>query len=54
MGLDMQATDTPTLEPRPGPGAEVPKLLLLLGSPWLLWSVWSTSGRLVRRRGRGF
>ena len=50
MGLAMDATDQPTLEPRPGPGAMVPKLLVLLGSVWLLWIVWAGSGRLVRWR----
>jgi hypothetical protein len=51
MGLDLQATNTPALEARPGPGAEVPKLLLLVGSPWLIWTIWSASGLLVRLAG---
>lgn len=49
MGLNMEATEQPTLEPRPGPGTLVPKVLSLVGSGWLLWMVWSFSGRLVRR-----
>lgn len=49
MGLNMEQTDTPTLEPRPGPGTVFPKLLTLIGSVWLLWAVWSLSGRLVQR-----
>ncbi|HLZ31360.1 MAG TPA: SdrD B-like domain-containing protein [Chloroflexota bacterium] len=49
MGLNMEQTDTPTLEPRPGPGTVFPKLLTLIGSIWLLWAVWSLSGRLIQR-----
>jgi hypothetical protein len=49
MGLNMDQSETPTLEPRPGPGSMVPKLLLVLGAAWLLWLTWSLSGRLVRK-----
>jgi hypothetical protein len=47
MGLNMEQTDQPALEARPGPGTLVPKLLTLIGAGWLLWIVWSFSGRLV-------
>jgi hypothetical protein len=47
MGLSLEASDQPTLEPRPGPGTLVPKMLIVLGIGWLLWLVWSTSGRLA-------
>jgi hypothetical protein len=50
MGLAMDTSDQPTLEPRPGPGSVVPKLLLLLSGAWLLWIAWASSGRLVRWR----
>jgi hypothetical protein len=50
MGLSMNATEQPTLEPQPGPGALVPKLLVVVGSLWLMWLVWAFSGRLVRWR----
>jgi hypothetical protein len=50
MGLNLEASDQPTLEPRPGPGTIVPKLLTVLGVGWLLWLVWSLSGRIVRSR----
>jgi hypothetical protein len=49
MGLMVEPSDQPTLEPRPGPGTEVPKLLTLIGGAWLLWSVWSLSGAIARR-----
>jgi hypothetical protein len=49
MGLTIETSDQPTLEPRPGPGTEVPKLLTLLGGAWLLWTVWSLSGAIARR-----
>ncbi|HEY2594856.1 MAG TPA: C39 family peptidase, partial [Chloroflexota bacterium] len=49
MGLNMEPTDQPTLEARPGPGAEVPKLLILLGVGWLLWLVLTLSGMSARR-----
>jgi hypothetical protein len=52
MGLTMEPSDQPTLEPRPGPGAVVPKLLTVVGSLWLVWSVWTFSGRIVRLRPR--
>jgi hypothetical protein len=48
----MEPSDQPTLEPRPGPGAVVPKLLTVVGSLWLVWSVWTFSGRIVRLRPR--
>jgi hypothetical protein len=48
MGLAMDAGDQPTLEAQPGPGSVVPKLLLLIGSAWLLWIAWASSGRLAR------
>jgi hypothetical protein len=50
MGLNLEPSDQPTLEPRPGPGTVVPKMLTILGVGWLLWIVWSTSGRMVRLR----
>jgi hypothetical protein len=49
MGLDMEPTQQPTLEATPGPGTEVPKLLLLLGGGWVLWGVLSLSGLSARR-----
>jgi Peptidase_C39 like family/SdrD B-like domain len=49
MGLSMDPTDQPRLEAKPGPGAEVPKLLVLLGSASLLWTVWSLSSLSARR-----
>ena len=48
MGLNLETSDQSTLEPRPGPGTMVPKMLTVLGVGWLLWMVWSTSGRMVR------
>jgi hypothetical protein len=49
MGLTIDPSNQPTLEPRPGPGSEVPKLLTLIGLGWALWVVWSLSGRFARR-----
>ncbi len=49
MGLNIEPSQQPTLEPRPGPGAQVPKLLLMIVPLWGLWLVWSTSGRVARR-----
>jgi hypothetical protein len=49
MGLNMDPTEQPTLEATPGPGAEVPKLLILLGAGWALWSVVRLSGVSARR-----
>jgi hypothetical protein len=49
MGLNMEPTEQPTLEPTPGPGAEVPKLLVLLGAGWALWAVVWLSGVSARR-----
>jgi hypothetical protein len=49
MGLNMDQSEQPTLEARPGPGSMVPKLLLVLGAVWLLWLTWSFSGRVVRK-----
>jgi hypothetical protein len=48
MGLAMNATEQPTLEPRPGPGSLVPRLLTVVGGIWLLWLVWAMSGRFAR------
>jgi hypothetical protein len=50
MGLNLDPSNQPTLEPRPGPGAEVPKLLALIGLGWGLWIVWSLGGRIARRQ----
>jgi hypothetical protein len=50
MGLTMEATQQPTLEAQPGPGAIVPKLLAVVGAVWGLWLVWVASGRFVRWR----
>jgi hypothetical protein len=49
MGLNMDQTEAPALEARPGPGAEVPKLLTLLGASWLAWLVLSLSSRSGRK-----
>lgn len=49
MGLTMEPTDQPTLEPRPGPGAIVPKLLALLGGLWAVWAALATGSRLGTR-----
>ena len=49
MGLNMEQTDQPTLEPRPGPGTLFPKLLTIIGGVWLLWATWSLSGRLAKK-----
>jgi hypothetical protein len=49
MGLSMDASEQPALEARPGPGAEVPKLLTLLGAGWLLWTIWTLSARMALR-----
>jgi SdrD B-like domain/Peptidase_C39 like family len=50
MGLSMEASEQPTLEPQPGPGSMVPRLVVVLGSAWLVWVVWASSGRLARWR----
>jgi hypothetical protein len=50
MGLNMEPSEQSTVEPRPGPGTVVPKLLTIIGSGWLLWVIWSFSGRLARWR----
>jgi hypothetical protein len=52
MGLNLEQTEQPTVEARPGPGSAVPKLLTILGAAWLVWIVWSTGGRLARWRPR--
>jgi hypothetical protein len=52
MGLNMEQSEQPALEARPGPGAMVPKLLSLLGLAWLLWLVWLVSGRMSYRLAR--
>jgi SdrD B-like protein/peptidase C39-like protein len=49
MGLSIDPSTQPTLQPRPGPGSEVPKLLTLIGVAWFLWLTWSTAGRAARR-----
>jgi len=49
MGLNMDQTDQPTLEPRPGPGTLFPKLLVIILPLYLLWSIWSLSGRFARK-----
>jgi hypothetical protein len=49
MGLNIDPSNQPTLEPRPGPGTEVPKLLMLIGVGWALWTVWSFGGAVARR-----
>jgi len=49
MGLSLDPTEQPRLEAEPGPGAEVPKLLVLLGSAWVLWGVWALGGLSGRR-----
>ncbi|MBV9323059.1 MAG: C39 family peptidase [Chloroflexi bacterium] len=49
MGLNLDPTEQPTLEATPGPGAEVPKLLALLGGGWLLWGVAWLSGVSAQR-----
>jgi hypothetical protein len=48
MGLNLDPGEQPVLEPTPGPGAEVPKLLLLLGAGWLTWFVFSFSAHSGR------
>src|SRR5258708_22091852 len=50
MGVTLEQSYQRTLEPRPGPGTMVPKMLTVLGLGWLLWLVWSTSGHIVRWR----
>jgi hypothetical protein len=50
MGLTMNTGEKPALEPTPGIGAFVPKLLVLLLPLWLVWMIWTFSGRLVRWR----
>ncbi|HEV7663306.1 MAG TPA: SdrD B-like domain-containing protein [Chloroflexota bacterium] len=52
MGLQMEPTEQPTLEPRPGPGTMVPKLLTILGALWLLWTAWSLNRGLANRLNR--
>ncbi len=49
LGLNMEQAEQPALEPTPGIGSSVPKLLLLLGSLWLAWLAWAFSGTLVSR-----
>jgi peptidase C39-like protein/SdrD B-like protein len=48
MGLNMDQSEQPALEPTPGPGAEVPKLLALLGVGLLLWLLASFGVRTGR------
>jgi hypothetical protein len=47
MGLKIEPSQEATLEPRPGPGSMVPRLLLVVGSIWLVAMAWLFSGRLV-------
>jgi hypothetical protein len=49
LGLNMEQAEQPALEPAPGIGSVVPKLLLLIGSLWLAWLAWAFSGMLVSR-----
>jgi hypothetical protein len=50
MGLNLDPGDQPPpLVARPGPGAEVPKILAAVGSLWAIWIVWSLGGLLARR-----
>jgi len=47
MGLSLDPSQTPQLpEPAPGPGAQVPKLLALVGVGWTLWLFLSVSTRV--------
>jgi hypothetical protein len=47
MGLNLDPSPRPAIEAQPGPGAQVPKLSIILGLTWLLWAVWSLSARLA-------
>ena len=49
MGLNMDPSEQPALQPSPGPGAEVPKLLVLLSTGVLLWLLKSFGARAGRR-----
>jgi hypothetical protein len=49
MGLSIEPTEQTKLQAEPGPGAEVPKLLALLGMAWVLWGVWTLSSLSARR-----
>ncbi len=49
MGLNLEPSEQPTLEAKPGPGAEVPKLLVMLGAGWVLWAVLTLSAMSGRR-----
>jgi hypothetical protein len=53
MGLNMEPTEQPALEPRPGPGALFPKLLTVILPLWLLWAVWSLSARMGKKIDKG-
>jgi hypothetical protein len=47
MGLNLEPSQTPELpKPTPGPGAQVPKLLALIGVGWSLWLFLSLSSRM--------
>jgi hypothetical protein len=48
MALNMEQSNQPTLQARPGPGAAVPKLLLLIGTGWVVWLSWTFSGGVAR------
>ncbi len=48
MGLSLDASQTPELpQASPGPGAQVPKVLLIVGVGWSLWLFLSMSGRMA-------
>jgi hypothetical protein len=49
LGLNMEQAEQPALEPTPGIGSVVPKLLLLIGSLWLAWLAWALSGRMTKQ-----
>jgi SdrD B-like protein/peptidase C39-like protein len=46
MGLKLEPTQTQQVEAAPGPGAQVPKLIALVGLGWTLWLLLRVSARL--------
>jgi Peptidase_C39 like family/SdrD B-like domain len=46
MGLNLDPSTSQTVQAEPGPGAQVPKLLALVGAAWVLWVVFAASARL--------
>jgi len=52
MGLQMQPSEAAAVEPRPGPGSMVPRLLVVVGAIWLVAIAWLFSGRLAIRLSR--